>query len=894
VRLPDGGRLDRNRELRFTVDGVPYHGFRGDTLASALVAAGAIRVGDSIHRRRPRGIFTADAGEPNALVEVAGRDAMQAATTVELVDGLRARLLSGLGRLDPADPGPTGHYDKKYVHADVAVVGGGPAGIRTALEASEDGARVVLVDDQPELGGSLLSLPAGSGREPQQWLDPARGTLDGRDDVTVLRRSSAVGLYDHGYLVVLERRTDHLDDPPAHLSRERLWHIRARRVVLATGAQQRPLLFPDNDRPGVMLADAVRTYLNRYAAVPGDTVVVATVDDTAYQVALDLAAAGVAVPALVDARPQPPAALAEALTARGVEVLPGATVTGTRGPVALTAVDVHTTRQTRTIPCDVLAVSGGWTPDLALFAQAGGTTRWDAAAAAFVPDVAPPGVEVMAEIPRQAYLPADADPEAREDAFVDLQRDATVADVVRAHGTGMRSVEHVKRYTTIGTGSDQGRTSGVNAAAVLAAAMGLDSPAPLGLTGFRPPATPVSFAALAGRDVGHLADPARTTAIHAWHVAAGAVFEDVGQWKRPRYYPRDGEDMAAAVHRECTAARTGVAMMDVSTLGRIEVVGADAPEFLNRMYTNAFAKLAVGSARYGVMCTADGMVFDDGVVVRLADDRFHLTTTTGNAAAVLAWLEEWLQTEWPELDVALTSVTEQLATVAVVGPRARDVVSRLAPRLDCGNDAFPFMTFRETVLAGDLPSRVARISFSGELAYELSVVSWHGTALWRTVLRAGADLGITPYGTETMHVLRAEKAYPIVGQDTDGTVTPLDLGMDWVVSKRKDFVGKRSLRRLDTARADRKHLVGLLPVDPEALLAEGAQLVTAEAPGTMVGHVTSSYRSAALGRTFALALVTGGRDRVGETVVAPLGERPIHATVHPPVLFDPGGTRRDG
>jgi sarcosine oxidase subunit alpha len=348
------------------------------------------------------------------------------------------------------------------------------------------------------------------------------------------------------------------------------------------------------------------------------------------------------------------------------------------------------------------------------------------------------------------------------------------------------------------------------------------------------------------------------------------------------------------VHRECTAARTGVAAMDVGTLGRVEVVGADAGELLDRIYTNAFAKLPVGSARYGVMCTADGMVFDDGVVVRLAPDRFHLTTTTGNAAAVLAWLEEWLQTEWPELDAACTSVTEQLSTVAVVGPRSRDVVARLAPDLDCGADGFPFMTVRETTLASGLPARVARISFSGELAYEVSVARWYGTALWESVLDAGRDLDITPYGTETMHVLRAEKAYPIVGQDTDGTVTPIDLGMAWVVSKRKDFVGRRSLRRPDTARPDRKQLVALLPEDHDALLPEGAQLVTAEAPARMLGHVTSSYRSAALGRTFALALVTGGRGRVGETVLAPLGERPIRATVHEPVLVDPEGARRDG
>jgi sarcosine oxidase subunit alpha len=898
VRLPVGGRVQRGEVLRFSLDGVRRTGLRGDTLASALVADGALRVGDSPYRRRPRGILTADAGEPNAFVEVAGLDAMRPATTVELVDGLEARTLSGKGRLDPADPAPAGTYDKTYRHAEVAVVGGGPAGIRAALEASADGDRVLLVADDSELGGSLLAV---RDHADQAWLAGATAELARRPEVTILTRTSAIGLYDHGHLVALERRTHHLDSPPPALSRERLWHVRARRVVLATGAQQRPLVFAGNDRPGVMLAGAVRTYLNRYAAVPGERVVVATTDDSGYETALDLVAAGVAVPLLADARRRPPPALVALLTDLGVDVAAGTLPTATHGDPALTAVELGG----RTVACDVLAVSGGWNPDLALFAQAGGTLRWDDARAAFLPDGAPPGVTCVGGasgvVPPGAFVPyvaGDGDPATWTEHFLDLQRDSTVADVHRAHGAGMRSVEHVKRYTTIGTGSEQGRTSGVNAAGVLAAALGLGSPAELGMTGFRPPAVPVSFAAMAGRDVGHLADPARRTAIHDRHVAAGAVFEDVGQWKRPRFYPRPGEDMAAAVRRECTAARTGVAMMDVSTLGRIEVVGRDAPVFLDRMYTNAFAKLAVGAARYGVMCTADGMVLDDGVVIRLADDRYHLTTTTGNAATVLAWLEEWLQTEWPELDVALTSVTERMSTVAVVGPRSRDVVAHLAPQLDCGNDAFGFMTFRETVLADGIPARVARISFSGELAFEVSVAAWYGTALWDAVADAGAGAGtgpgITPYGTETMHVLRAEKAYPIVGQDTDGTVTPIDLGMAWVVSKRKDFVGKRSLRRPDTARPDRKQLVALLPTDPDALLPEGAQLVADDDPRRMLGHVTSSYRSAVLGRTFALALVERGRERVGESLLAPLARPPIRATVAEPVLVDPEGARRDG
>lgn len=481
--------------------------------------------------------------------------------------------------------------------------------------------------------------------------------------------------------------------------------------------------------------------------------------------------------------------------------------------------------------------------------------------------------------------------------FVDLQRDVTVEDLARATGAGMRSVEHTKRYTTAGTANDQGKTSGLLASGVVSELLGVDIGA-LGTTTFRPPYTPVSFAALAGRNRGALHDPVRTTALHDWHVAHGALFENVGQWKRPWYYPREGEDMAAAVRRECVAAREGVAFMDASTLGKIDVQGPDAAAFLDRLYTNMISTLKVGMIRYGVMCRPDGMVFDDGTVIRLAADRFLVTTTTGNAAAVLDWMEEWLQTEWPDLRVHCTSVTEQWATVALAGPRSREVLGALAPRLAVSNEDFPFMAWRETTVAG-VAARVCRISFSGELAYEINVSPWQALTLWEALYEAGAPYGITPYGTETMHVLRAEKGYPIVGQDTDGTVTPHDLGMSWAVSRKKpDFIGKRSFARADTARPDRKHLVGLLPDDPAALLPEGTHLVTDRElpapPVPMLGHVTSSYRSAALGRTFALALVKGGRDRIGERLYAPVGGRLLPVTVASPVLHDPEGARRDG
>jgi sarcosine oxidase subunit alpha len=478
--------------------------------------------------------------------------------------------------------------------------------------------------------------------------------------------------------------------------------------------------------------------------------------------------------------------------------------------------------------------------------------------------------------------------------FVDLERDVTVADVRRALRTGMQSVEHVKRFTTIGTGSDQGKTAGINETAIVAAQLGQPVGA-VGVTTFRPPYVPVSFGLMAGRNRGDLYDPIRVTPIHPWHVAHGAVFENVGQWKRPWYYPRHDEDIDSAVLRECRAARENVAVVDASTLGKIDIQGPDAVEFLNRMYTNPFDTLNVGFCRYGLMCKVDGMVFDDGIVMHLGPDHWLATTTTGGAAAVLEWMEEWLQTEWPDLRVRLTSVTDHWADIAVVGPRSRKVVAKLFPKLATDPHDFPFMAIREGVTAG-IPVRLHRITFSGELAYELWTPSWYGLALWEAVMAAGEPLGIAPYGTETMRVLRAEKGYIICGQETDGSVTPQDLGMSWIVSKKKTFIGQRSQRRSDTARLDRKQLVGLLPVDGQDLLPEGAQLVLEPdgvIPMKMIGHVTSSYRSGTLGRTFALAMLQSGRERIGGTVYAPLNGQVVAATVTEPIFYDKENLRRD-
>ncbi|WBO68536.1 sarcosine oxidase subunit delta family protein [Streptomyces camelliae] len=934
-RLVTGGRIDRETPLTFTFDGTEYQGYRGDTLASALLANGVIQAGTSIKLGRPRGIFSAGVEEPNAVVQIEAPfpEPMLPATTVELYDGLVASSLPGQGRL-ATEPDPA-RYDAVHAHCDLLVVGAGPAGLAAAAAAANSGARVILADDQPEPGGSLL----GAG-EHLDWVAATRARLEAAPEVRVLRRTTVFGHYDDNHVLAVERRTNHLGaDAPANVSRERVWRIRARRVVLATGAHERSLAFGDNDRPGVMLAASARTYLHRHAVVPGRHAVVFTTNDSAYAAALDLAAAGVDIAAIVDARPEP-GQWAERARSAGIEVLAGHAVTGTQGAQRLTAVTVAPYGESagqREFAVDLLLVSGGWNPVAHLFSQAGGKLRHDDVLGTFVPDSCRQAVEVAGSangafdlatvlaqgaaagaraIEAEGYtaeapaLPAVAAqphtppmqvftvPAATGvPRFVDLQRDVTVDDLARATGAGLHSVEHTKRYTTAGTANDQGKTGGVLASGVVAELLGVDISA-LGLPTFRPPYTPVSFAALAGRDRGALHDPIRTTALHGWHVEHGALFENVGQWKRPWYYPQAGEDMETAVLRECRAARDSVGFMDASTLGKIDVQGADAGRFLDLLYTNMMSTLKVGMIRYGVMCRPDGMVFDDGTVIRLAQDRFLVTTTTGNAAAVLDWMEEWLQTEWPDLRVHCTSVTEQWATVALVGPKSRAVLGALAPRLAVANDDFPFMAWRETTVAG-IDARVCRISFSGELAYEINVSPWDALALWEAVYEAGAPYGITPYGTETMHVLRAEKGYPIIGQDTDGTVTPQDLGMSWAVSKKKpDFIGKRSYARADTVRPDRKHLVALLPDDSGALLPEGTQLVAdSELPAPpvpMLGHVTSSYRSAALGRTFALALIKGGRDRIGDRLYAPVGDRLLPVTVAGPVLYDPEGARRDG
>jgi len=998
LRTATGGRIDRMRALGFTFDGAAFTGLQGDTLASALLANGVHLVGRSFKYHRPRGILAAGSEEPNALVAIRRDTARYTpnlrATQVELYEGLAAhsqnrwpslafdvgaindllsafipagfyyktfmwprgawkslyepyiRAAAGLGR-SPTQADPD-RYSNRYAHCDVLVVGAGPAGLAAAVAAAHSGARVILCDEQSEFGGSLLGEAHGGhageidGEPAHAWLARMIESLTNNSRVTLLTRTTAFGYFPHNLLGLNERLTDHLANPHPEQPRERQWQVRAKEVVLATGAIERPLVFPGNDRPGIMLADAARTYLNRYGAVAGTRAVVITACDEAYRAALDLHEAGVFIATIVDLRPRADGALPQAARRAGLPVQTHTTVIGTSGRLRINAVqlarlddDGRVTDGVVNMPCDLLLMSGGFTPSVHLFSQSRGRLAWDEKVQCFVPVEAaeharPAGAcrgvfslaaavadgtlagaaaaeeAGYARTPRQhsssasdpargAY--AGALPQLRPadgaKAFVDWQNDVTSKDLALATREGFQSIEHIKRYTTTGMATDQGKTSNLNTLGIVART--LDKAIPeVGLTTFRMPYTPVTFGSFAGFSRDELFDPVRTTPIHDWAARNGAVFEDVGLWKRARYFPRNGEDMHAAVARECRATRATCGIFDASTLGKIEVVGKDAVTFMNRMYVNAWMNLAVGRARYGVLLRDDGFVFDDGVVARTAEDRFHVTTTTGGAARVLALMEDYVQTEWSDLSVWLTSTTEQWAVIAVQGPSSRRVLEALVEGSDISAQAMPHMSVARGRICG-VPMLLMRVSFSGELGFEVNVPADFGLPVWEAIYAAGRQHGITPYGTETMHVLRAEKGYIIVGQDTDGTVTPDDVGLGWAIGKAKaDFVGKRSLQRPAMTSPDRKQLVGLLTTDPGVVLEEGSQVLQDRGqrlPLRPIGHVTSSYHSTTLGRSIALALVAGGRGRSGRTLYVPMTDGDVAVQVTSPVFYDSEGTR---
>ncbi|MET1077096.1 MAG: sarcosine oxidase subunit alpha [Pseudomonas sp.] len=1004
-RLGKGGRIDRSKPLTFSFNGQNYQGYAGDTLAAALIANGVDIIGRSFKYSRPRGIVAAGAEEPNAVLQLGSREDTQIpnvrATQQALYGGLVAastngwpsvnndlmgifgkvggdmmapgfyyktfmfpqsmwmtyekyiRKAAGLGRA-PKENDPD-RYDYMNQHCDVLVVGGGAAGLAAALAAGRSGARVILADEQEEFGGALLdSRETLDGLPAADWVAKAVAELAAMPEVTLLPRATVHGYHDHNFLTIHERRFDHLGETAPlgafaqRESRQRIHRVRAKHVVLAAGAHERPLVYGNNDVPGNMLAGAISTYLRRYAVAPGKQLVLSTTNDYAYRVALDWLEAGLQVVAVADARHNPRGAWVEEARAKGIRILTGSAVIETRGSKRVSAVRVaaidslahKVTSPGEWLECDLVGSSGGYSPVVHLASHLGGKPTWREDILGFVPgegfqarvcagamngvfglgDVLADGFEagvkaagkagfapVSATLPKvptrheEASLALFQVPHEKSTArgpkqFVDLQNDVTSAGIELATREGFESVEHVKRYTALGFGTDQGKLGNINGLAIAARSLGIGI-AQMGTTMFRPNYTPVTFGAVAGRNCGALFDPVRYTALHSWHLQNGAEFEDVGQWKRPWYFPKAGEDLHAAVGRECQAVRDSVGILDASTLGKIDIQGPDAREFLNRVYTNAWTKLDVGKARYGLMCKEDGMVFDDGVTACLADNHFLMTTTTGGAARVMQWLEIYHQTEWPELKVYFTSVTDHWATMTLSGPNSRKLLSEVTD-IDLDRDGFPFMTWKEG-LVGGVPARVFRISFTGELSYEVNVQADYALGVWEKIVEAGKKYQLTPYGTETMHVLRAEKGFIIIGQDTDGSVTPDDLNMGWCVGRTKPFswIGWRGMNREDCVRDNRKQLVGLKPVDPKRVLPEGAQLVfdtQQSIPMAMVGHVTSSYFSTSLGYSFALALVKGGLKRMGEKVFAPLADGSlIEAEIVSAVFYDPKGDRQN-
>ena len=991
-RLAEGGQVDRSRPLGFTYDGARLQGYAGDTLASALLAHGVHLVGRSFKYHRPRGIVSAGAEEPNALVQL-GRGARSEpnvrATTLELYEGLTAasqncwpsvrfdvsainnalgrflpagfyyktfmwpptprwwlryehaiRHAAGLGRAANA-PDPDA-YEHQYAHCDVLVIGAGATGLAAARAAAFTGARVIVCDETPGFGGGLLDDDATiDGIAASRWIAATLHDLAARPGVTLLSRTTAFGYYDGNLVGAVERVADHLPIAPPHCPRQRLWKIRARAVVLASGAIERGVAYANNDVPGTLFAGAARTYVRRYGVRPGTRAVVFTNNDSAYAAALALHGAGMAVGAIVDARvaPRLDGALPARARAAGLNVIPGSAIIAAHGTLRVAAVDIAPLAGGAgfRIDCDLVAVSGGWNPVVHLFSQARGKLRYDDALATFVPGTSPLPIlpagaangcfdldaalqeghaagaaaaaragfpSPSAESPRAGAMPigalqplwAVAPRRKSAKRFVDLQNDVTVSDIALAAREGYQAVEHLKRYTTLGMGTDQGKTSNIVGLALMAEQLSVSIPQ-VGTTTFRPPYTPVTLGAFPGDEHGSHVEPTRHSPIHLCHVELGARFVNTGLWKRPHSYPRAGESEDDGASREARNVRTHVGIVDVSTLGKIELQGRDAARLLERVYINKWDTLAVNRCRYGVMLRDDGMVMDDGTTSRLGVTHYLMTTTTVNAVKVMQQLEYLLQAEWRDLEVYLTSVTEQWAAVAVSGPKSREVLAGLVD-IDVSNAAFPFLAVgagRLRTADGPIPARLFRMSYSGELAYEIHVPSDHGRALWDAVMAAGEAFGIMPYGTEAMSTLRIEKGHVVIGAEADGRTTADDLGMGRLINAGKWCIGKPLLERAALKAADRWQLVGLTALDG-ATMPRGAQLVTDPdrlPPNPMQGHVTSWCYSPNLDAWIALALLANGRGRHGEKLwaVSPLAGARVRVQVGPPCFIDPDGER---
>jgi sarcosine oxidase subunit alpha len=1008
IRLSDGGRLiDRAKPMKFSFNGKTMNGVEGDTLASGLLANDQVLMGRSFKYHRPRGVVASGSEEPNGLVNLGkgGRFEPNArVTTTELFNGLEATSQNHFPSLE-FDVGvlnnyasrllPAGFYYKTFIHpraawthvfepiirksavlgaaptekdddiydhfyafVDVMIVGGGVAGLHAAKVAGEAGLSVLLVEQTAHWGGRA-PVDGGEidGIDADMWVKNTLEAIENMSNVTLRNRCMGSGVYDHGYALAYERLSDHAPKDDG-LPRHRLWRVRTKHIVTATGAIERPLSFAGNDIPGVMLASAVRDYAINFGIGVGEKLVVVTNNDDAYRTALSLNAVGVEVTAVVDARPQGGGDLMAQAEAAGLRVFKGMGIGKVKGGKRVTSVGLCAQDSdgaiSEEIACDAVAMSGGWSPVVHLWSHCGGKLNWDAGHACFRPDptrapvnqngdafvsvvgsangefylssvledtdarmkvltqglggkavkTAAPAAPITSEMPLLPVwqMPANAGYKLRSKMWLDFQNDVKVSDVQLAAQEGFESVEHTKRYTTLGMATDQGKLSNINGLAILADSLGADIPA-VGTTTFRPPYTPISMGSIAGEASRDLFQPVRKTPMYDWHDQNGAYWEPVGQWRRPYCYQQNGESIKSAVHREVKSTREAIGLLDASTLGKIIVKGPDAGKFLDMMYTNMMSTLPIGKCRYGLMCNENGFLIDDGVVARMDEDTWLCHTTTGGAESIHGHMEEWLQTEWWDWKVYTANVTEQYAQIAVVGPNARKLLEKLGG-MDVSAEALPFMQWTEGrlgasgVIERGFDARIFRISFSGELSYEIAVPASQGQAFWEKLLELGGEFGITPYGTEALHILRAEKGFIMIGDETDGTVIPQDLGMSWAISKKKDdYLGKRAQQRSHMADPERWKLVGLETLDGSTL-GDGAYAV---ADGTnennqrnVQGRVTSTYFSPILDKGIAMGLIHHGPDRMGEVLeFTNPGGAFVKAKIVSPVFYDPDGEKQN-